>query len=379
MQIQFSGAVSNPPLAAASNAANVPFALGAAVPLALAQFPSVAAVNPALRSPWTEKFNAAFERRLGDASSVMVAYVGSRGHDLYTLTQPNGGAGVPQAQRPDPRFSRVAYVDNLAESRYHSLQLQGTLKRRYLDITAAYTLANAKDHSTNDLRSLDTIANLGGSPAAGFQGGGNQWAPIARDFDWGPADYDVRHTLTVTHVLDLPFGSGRKFLSSSSGMVNALAGGWSIAGFAFFRTGEPINITLGADANDDGDTTNDRPVLLSGSLNDLYAHGRTLYLITQAEALRVLGPAQRPDPTLWVGRNALRAPRVQFVDFSAIKRVTVNPRVALSFELNVFNLFNRVNLAAPIANLGDTRFGQIVATRAGTNPRQIQLGLRTTF
>jgi hypothetical protein len=47
--------------------------------------------------------------------------------------------------------------------------------------------------------------------------------------------------------------------------------------------------------------------------------------------------------------------------------------------VNAFNVFNHANLAAPVANLGDTRFGQIVSTRAGTNPRQIQLGVRATF
>jgi hypothetical protein len=143
-----------------------------------------------------------------------------------------------------------------------------------------------------------------------------------------------------------------------------------------------VNITLGRDANDDGDVGNDRPVLVAGSIEDLYSKrpgDPTQFLIPQSEALLRLGAAVWPDPTLWIGRNALRAPGVQFVDLSIIKRVPLSRRHGLSFELNVFNLFNRVNFAAPIANLADTRFGQTLSTRAGTNPRQMQLGVRATF
>jgi carboxypeptidase family protein len=382
IQIQFSGAVANPPLAASSNAANVPFLLGVPVPLELTQFPAVTAVNPAIVNPWTELFNVAFEQRLGATSSITTAYVGSRGHDLFATTQTNGGAGVPQALRPDPRYSRVALVDNLAQSRYHSLQITGVYRRRFFDLTAAYTLASARDDASTEFRILDTVANTGGTPAAGFQGGGAQFERIPVGFDWGPADFDVRHTLSLTHLIELPFGRGRPLLSASSGVVNALAAGWSLAGLVMWRTGEPVNLTLGRDANDDGDTGNDRPVLGAGSIAALYAAGRlgrTQYLVSQSEALTKLSAADKPDPSLWVSRNALRAPGVQFVDLSIIKHIPLRERAGLSIELNVFNLFNRLNLAPPIANLADTRFGQILSTRPGTNPRQIQLGARATF
>jgi hypothetical protein len=53
--------------------------------------------------------------------------------------------------------------------------------------------------------------------------------------------------------------------------------------------------------------------------------------------------------------------------------------INVSFEANFFNIFNRANFGAPISTLTNPRFGQIASTLAGTNPRQIQFGLKLTF
>jgi hypothetical protein len=80
-----------------------------------------------------------------------------------------------------------------------------------------------------------------------------------------------------------------------------------------------------------------------------------------------------------VPRNALTGPNLVFYDLSLRKRTALAGRAQLSVEINAFNVFNRVNLAAPIATLSDARFGRIVATAAGTNPRQLQLGAKLSF
>ncbi len=49
-------------------------------------------------------------------------------------------------------------------------------------------------------------------------------------------------------------------------------------------------------------------------------------------------PTWLKEPTLWVERNAVRAPGVHFVDLSIINRVRLSGRPGLSLELNVFNL-----------------------------------------
>jgi len=43
------------------------------------------------------------------------------------------------------------------------------------------------------------------------------FAPNPRNLEaeWGPAQFDVRHSLTVAGVADLPFGRGRRFLAGA--------------------------------------------------------------------------------------------------------------------------------------------------------------------
>lgn len=192
-----------------------------------------------------------------------------------------------------------------------------------------------------------------------------------------------RHNLAVSHLLELSFGRDRRYLSKASRTVNALLGGYALRGIFRYRCGEPFNVTLGRDVNDDGNASRDRPALVSGSLNRLYANGsqgRTQYLISAAEANARLGvPADVNDPTQTLRRNSFRVPSVIFYDASLIKRIPFGETTNLQFELNVFNLFNRAQFAAPIAALNSSRFGQIISTRPGTTPRQIQLGAKFTF
>jgi len=51
----------------------------------------------------------------------------------------------------------------------------------------------------------------------------------------------------------------------------------------------------------------------------------------------------------------------------------------LGFEANFFNIFNRAILGPPIAVLSDARFGRVTGTLPGSNPRQVQLGLKLAF
>ena len=178
----------------------------------------------------------------------------------------------------------------------------------------------------------------------------------------------------------MPFGVERRWLAGSPPIVRALVGGWTLAGILSIRSGEAVDLRLGADANDDGDS-GDRPALLNGSLDDLYATSgdRTQFLVSRDRALQLLGPASTADPFVVVPRNALVGPALMFYDVSLRKRTALGGRFQLAIEINAFNVFNSANLGAPIATLSDARFGRIVTTAAGTNPRQLQLGAKVTF
>ena len=385
IQIQFTAAVGNVPYAISSNTANVPFRLSQALPITAAANPAITAVNPEIENARTDRWNIAVEQQVGKDTAVTIAYVGMRTNNLFSQAQPNGFGGFPTAARPDPRFTTQQIIDNLNLSRYRALQV--TAKRRFargLDFTAAYTFGEAKDNNSRDsFTTFPTFLNSGANPGqAGVQGTGANF--VARDprADFGLSEFDVRHNLTFTHVLELPVGRGRALLGNANGLVNALLGGWAVSGLAVLRSGEPVNVVRGIDFNDDGDATADRPALISGSLNDLYRKGageRTQYLISQADALTRLATPTTIDPNAMIVRNALRAPRVIFYDLALLKRFVVKDRYHVGFEANFFNLFNRAIFGAPVGNLSNALFGRITGTLLGTNPRQIQFGLKVSF
>jgi Carboxypeptidase regulatory-like domain len=358
------GLVNNPPFTLASNAANVPFVLGGPLPVVTGT-PSVFGVDPTLRNARVHRVNAGVEHQVWDGLNVTADYVGAFGRGLFGVVDVNGGAGVPRDLRPDPRFSTMRLIGNTSSSDYHALQASARqLLRGGVSFSAAYTLADAKDDSSAESFAIfPGLVNAGASAAPGFQGGGAQaWVDRPRDADWGATAGVSRHTLVASHVVELP-------------------GAWSVAGILSLRSGEPVSLALGADANDDGDTT-DRPALLSGQLDDLYNadDAKTQFLLPRDRAIQLLGAASAAsDPFAVVPRNALMGPWIWYYDMSVVKRLQLSSRARLSLEINAFNLFNRTNFGAPIATLSDARFGRIVSTAVGTTPRQIQLGARVSF
>jgi hypothetical protein len=373
--------VLNYPFATSLSVFNLPFQLR---DLPIANQPTqTRLIDPALRSPVTTRFNVTFEHQLTQHSSVSAAYVGARGDGLYRFFEPNAQAEVPQDRRPDPRFARARFLANASSSAYDALQIVGRHRMsRGLDVTAVYTFGSSRDdYSTTGSGALaaqmPSLINLGASPAAGFQGGlPEQWVTRPVDVDWGPSDFDIRHSLVVSHLFEVPVPSTRRW-------VRAIAAGWSLAGIFVARTGEPFSLRLGPDVNDDGNAFSDRPGLVSGSVRDLYARGqsdRTQYLIPKLEADQRLGvPQPISDPYAMLGRNAVRAPGLKQYDVSIRKRLAIGGRRELSLEINAFNLFNWVNFGTPIEILSDARFGRVTRTNPASNPRQIQFGAKARF
>ena len=79
--------------------------------------------------------------------------------------------------------------------------------------------------------------------AAGFAARANQLKPQQGDC-WecenGRSVFDVRHRLTTSFLYELPFGTGRKYLSQG-GVLNAVAGGWQLAGMLRAVVGIPAH------------------------------------------------------------------------------------------------------------------------------------------
>ena len=156
--------------------------------------------------------------------------------------------------RPNQQFSSIIFVSNQADSVYHSMQT--TIRKRFgngLLLNVAYTLSKViDDQSGNPIGTSFTPTTSTAIDSNNLR------------LDRGRADFDQRHVISLTWIYELPFGKGKRWMSSAPRGVDILFGGWSLQGFNSNQSGEPFSVTSGAKAANFGAVS--RAVINSGTL-----------------------------------------------------------------------------------------------------------------
>jgi hypothetical protein len=76
--------------------------------------------------------------------------------------------------------------------------------------------------------------------------------------------------------------------------------------------------------------------------------------------------------------NSFRNPGYADVDLTARKSTAITEGINIEFRVDIFNLFNRVNLNGVNANFNDTSAG-FGTTGSNLPPRYMQLGAKLSF
>ena len=258
-----------------------------------------------------------------------------------------------------------------ANSIYNALQLR-VEKRFFAGLEFLFTYVFQK--------SLDD-SSLGSSGYSFLTGGLSTNETNARDpnnlrLDRSLSTFSIPQIAQFTFVYELPFGRHRKYGADMNSWLNALVGGWQVNGIYRVDDGLPIQLALCGGCSVNLPTYgNQYPDLLAplkvagtGNLNQYFSNPQVAVKpapYTDGNAPRVLPNARMP------GTDNLTA--------SLFKEVPLNFRdgARLEIRLEAFNVFNRVQFAAPDTFVGDPTFGQISAQ--ANLPRQVQLGLKLHF
>ena len=64
------------------------------------------------------------------------------------------------------------------------------------------------------------------------------------------AALDVGHRFVASYSIEFPFGRGKRFLTDSHGVVNAIVGGWQMNGITVFSQGVPFGVTVASSIPD---------------------------------------------------------------------------------------------------------------------------------
>jgi hypothetical protein len=277
------------------------------------------------------------------------------------LFQPN----VTRAQllRQFPQYTSVnAFRKPQANSIYHAFTLRD--EKRFnngFGFLASYTGGKLIDDASQ------TVTFLGQA--------GNKQDFYNRRAERSISTQDISSRLVISGNYDLPFGKGRRFLSSMSGIGELLLGGWQMNGILTLSTGTPVLVTQNVNNTNLG-SAGQRPNNngTSGKREGLTTDQKIAqYFDTSvfsfAQAFR-FGNVSRTSPDI-------RNPGLKTLDYSLFKNMKFWEKVTLQFRAEAFNLTNTLQLGSPNAQLGSGQTGVIGGTAVG--PRQVQLALRLSF
>ena len=263
-----------------------------------------------------------------------------------------------QLLRPFPQFDNVlAHRVTEARAQYNALTLRFDKRlRNNWGMNANYTFSRLMDNqfgesNTYVQRNMDALDNY----------------DLERE--WSHSLLDVPHRLNMNGTFVVPVGEGHRWLTT--GVGNALLGGWSVTMAARFQNGFPVSVWQSANNSGLLGSTQ-RPNITpgvdlgtSGSLDDRLGNWINGAAFTAAPAF-TFGNAPRTLPNL-------RTPGQRNVDLSVQKFQRIG-RQTVSVRADVLNLFDNPLFTTLQSQFGTPTFGQLTAV--GGYARSVQFQVR---
>jgi len=264
---------------------------------------SVVVLDPKAGIPYSVNYSIGVERQVTQKSTVSATFVGSRNIDAFRSIDANAPLPPLYLSRPNPNLGQVREMQSEGYQKSAGLELTFRGKpSKWFSGQAQYTFG----------KTYNNTSGITYFP-------GNSYNPAG---DWGRSDNDRRHKFD---------------LLASSQPTRYFTAGAALSVYS----GKPVNITTGADNNQDG-IINDRP---SGGL-----------------------------------RNTLRGPGMLELDLNlahdfVFSKARKEART-LTVALNSFNVLNHVNDVTYIGIITSPFFGHAVAALP---PRRMQLDVQFRF
>jgi hypothetical protein len=318
------------------------------------------------RHTYSEQWNAGIQHMLTSTLMLEADYVGS--HTVKGSLFANGNTAEPGPGVPGTpghpfvygnNWGAVSMMYNLATAHYDSLQVK--LEKRFsngMQFLMSYTWSHYFD--------------MGGS---GFGQSVSPQNPFNLEQDYSDGQYDFRHILTFSYFYELPFGQGKKLLSSAHGPLNQAVHGWKLTGIIHYNSGGPINVGYPSDvANIGPRSLSQRPNWIGGEpRRNLVATDRRLGWLNQGN---YAPPIEYTFGN--AGRNLERGPGAGYFNPGLLKDFPLHGESKV-FELRFefFNVLNQHAMGCQDSTYGSSTFGQAFCVQQGS--REIQLGAKFLF
>jgi hypothetical protein len=278
--------------------------------------------------------------------------------------QPPSEANLEQ-RRPFPGFGPIFQSTSWVNSSYNGLVT--SINKRFSN---GYTFLTGYTWS----KCLDQASQF-------HSGGGSVVDPFTaqneynRGAEKGLCAFDVRHRFTFSGSMELPFGSGKRFLNRK-GLTDKIVGGWRMSPILVLSHGVPLTV------RDNSDPCLTRiPFFASCRPNrvgnpNLSNRRPDNWIDKAAFQLQPLGTFGT------AGRGILFADGTENLDLNFAKVTDITERAKIEFRAEFFNLMNHAQFGVPDLDFSggnNPNFGKIFSTARFTNSREIQFALKFYF
>ena len=183
-----------------------------------------------------------------------------------------------------------------------------------------------------------------------------------------------RHRFNIASTWELPVGKGKMFLNSAPRAVDALIGGWKIAGLSTFISGDFLQFG---------------EMIVNGSPCISNPTPQHWFNTSVFSAVPPNTYVLRTNPLQY---DCLTGPHFWNLDGNLTKAFNITERIHAELKIAAYNATNRLNRGDPDTNVQDSTFGQALyqgspggtfgAQTAGygnQSGRQCELGLKIIF
>ncbi len=283
-----------------------------------------------------------------------------------------------QLLRPYPQFGNVYMMQSTgAHSQYNAAIIQ--LRKRTNGVWGgnfSYTFSRLNDNQWGESNYYSSSPGVQNSytvvPGSAY---------FNPDLEYGRSLLDTPHKVVISPIFNLPLGEGHEFLNSRA--MDLIFGGWTVTPVITLQSGFPIGVSQNVTGTAYLLGGTPRPNLVPGV--DVIVPGDITGRIrcSVSDNLHLNPAAFTAAPANQFG-NAPRtipgaySPWRNNVDLSVQKSFRTGRGTTLNARMEVLNMFNLVQWAAPASSaFGNSSFGRI--TNQANNMRMVQFTARFAF
>jgi hypothetical protein len=334
------------------------------------------AVNPNLQTPYSQQWNLTIEHERWD-TGFRLSYIGTNTRQMWYGRNINAPVVDDRLfinkPRMFPNYPAINYNDNGANHNYHAMNVEITRRMKNgLTLQSTWTWA----------RDVGDVVHATGTAIGVIQN------PYNRSAERGPYSGIPTHRWVNYAIYELPFGKGKKWMTSASHIVDAVAGGWMLSVIGFIQTGQFLtaNYSMPDPTGTAYTTSGNRPLVTirPDAIRNPHLENPTVDRwfdpsAFQAPPIGRFGNSS-PGGIIGPGENMWHAGIYKYYQFPGSERA---PK--LRIELTATNAFNHPNWSNPNTLISNPTAAGTITSVGGPNggslgdkagPRELMLGLR---